>query len=252
MKKVSVGEPKGAAPQKSRKKGFIILIVVAVVLIALFLIGNTGCSNKSTTDTTTPKATPVPITTRVSGLESRVDYLEQHPVVPTAPFDPSGLQALIDAITTRVGTLETTVATINLSTLQAQVVELAGTISFLNLSLYSHLLTAPVPTPTTVPGTTPTPTTTGNHAPTVYDISYDNFSESYYYAILTCNASDVDNDALVYNWFAINTSSFVNNGQSKIYWIPPSGWNVSIPLSISVIVLDGKGGNVSFTRLVTH
>jgi hypothetical protein len=171
MKKVSVGTVKdvGPAPQKSRKKGFIILVVVAVVLIALFLIGNTGCSSKGSS-TATPAPTVVPIPQRVSGLESRVLYLEQHPVAPTAPFDPSGLQALINALTTRVGAAETAIGAINISVLQQQIADFNASLSYLNLSLYSHLHPSsnvtPTPTPNASATATPTPTPTSTVAPT--------------------------------------------------------------------------------------
>lgn len=266
MKKVSVGEVKdvGVSPKRGKKKGFVILIIVAVILIALFLIGNTGCSSKKSS-TTTPPATVMPIPDRVSGLESRVTYIENHPNT----FDATALWSTVNALhnydDTSVLARLVALEGLNMSNILADMsyanVRLLSlesyNISARLLALEARPVYAPTPVPTTTPtpvpnaSVTPTPTPTtvgGNHAPVVNDIAYDNFSESAYYAVLSCNATDIDGDSLTYTWFP----SVINNGHSKVYWVPPYiGWNGST-INISVIVIDSRGGNASFTRPIAH
>ena len=252
MKKVSVGEVKnvGAVPGKSRKKGFIILIVVAVVLIVLFMIGNTGCSNKKGTDTT-PKATIVPVPQRLDGLESRVTYLEQHPVL---PFDPAGLQAQISAIvpfdpvplTTRISTLEA----LNISTFAADLTfintRLAAYDSY-NISVRLAALEArplyvptPMPTATPVPNAsvTPTPTPSGNMPPTILSLTAVQLGLTNQSWMVCCSANDSFGDVLHYNWATTTPNYYpLTSGDCVIWNLTTNGTQ-----SITCMVSDGKGG----------
>lgn len=251
MKKVSVGTVKdvGVPPQKSRKKGVIILVVVAVVLIVLFMIGNTGCSNKKDTGTTTPKATIVPIPQRVSGLEDRVTYIEQHPV---SPFDPTSLQTQITALhnyndaplVARVTALEG----LNLSTFAADLafvkVRLAAYDSY-NISTRLTAIEARLnasPTATPLPnGSTPTPTPapSTNHAPTILSLTTTTLAPGSNQSwIVTCAANDSDGDALNYLWANTGGTLLYFSGNSSLLWSLPAVGNYSIVCQVN----DGKDG----------
>ena len=221
--------------------GLLVLCCCSVFLLV-------GCSKKA--DTTTTKTTP---RTPVQLVNDRVNASDAI----------NGRQDVnIQDLATRVGVLEGR-PIIDLSSLNTRVLALEGlnnsAVEAINASLSyrialieAKLVATPTPTATPSPNSsTPTPTpSNGNHAPIIHDILYDNFSECPYYAVLFCNASDADNDILTFNWFS--NTSFINNGNARVYWIPPYvGWNGST-LNISVIVTDGKGGNVSYTRPISH
>ena len=245
MKKVSVGEVKdvGVSPKRGRKKGFMILIIVAVILIALFLIGNTGCSNKKSS-TTTPTATIMPIPDRVSGLESRVTYLEQHP----NSFDATTLWTTVNALhnyddaplIARLGILEA----LNISALQTQLTELNASLAWLSLRLESHLA-IPTPTPTPVStatptpiGSTPTPTPSVNTPPTILTMTTIPFGLTNQSWMVCCTANDSFGDVLSFNWAVTNGNFFpLTSGDCVIWNLTTNGSQ-----SIAVQVGDGKGG----------
>jgi hypothetical protein len=231
-----------------------------------------GCSKKD--DTTTPKVTPrTPIQlvndrvnasdtintrqdTDLQNHASRIGTLETNSVnlapltarvTALEALNISDLVAQFAFLNARLSSLESYNISTRLETLENLSHEITDIIGSYNVSqlltIFHNLLNL------STNESVPTPSV-GNHDPIINNITYDNLSESPYYAVLFCNASDQDSDVLSYTWF-INTSSFINNGHSRVYWIPPVAWNGS-PTSISVIVSDGRGGTGNFTRPISH
>lgn len=237
--------------------------IVVLILCCLMIIPMVGCTTKKATTTGTTQ-TPLQVLTgrvnasdsinsrqdqNITDLSNRITGVEGRPQVDISPLTArvlileglnlSNYNASLAFFGVRLSSLESYNISARLLALETGSANISARLRAIEVLLNISTNVSPTPTPIG-----------GNHAPIVYDIAYDNFSEAIYYAILNCNASDQDGDSLTYTWFT--NTSFINNGHSKVYWIPPYvGWNGTTEY-ISVIVTDGRGGNFSFSRPISH